>query len=282
MIHGLDHIVLATRDLDATVAIYETLLGRPYDWSGTADGARHAWFQLANMSLAVVARHGSGPMGDWIDARLNVVGEGIAGIAFAVADLDEARRMAGRRGLPSADLAPLALHHRTTSETSVAPMAALAREATHGVHLSLVQRPPAPARAVESAGATITRLDHVVIHTQNPDRAVALYGGRLALDLRLDRANPDWGLRLLFFRCGDLVVEISHLLKGGVTDAPDELWGLSWRTPDLAATHARLTAAGIAVAEMRRGRRPGTRVFTLRDQRARVPTLILSRVEETE
>jgi len=280
MIHGLDHVVLATRDLDATVAIYETLLGRPCAWSGSGDGARHAWFRLANMSLAVVARDGAGPMGDWIETRLNVAGEGIAGLAFAVADLDQARRMAARRGLPTSDPTQLLLRHRMTGETCVVPIAALPRDATHGAHLSLAQRTVEPAGGIADGSATISRLDHAVIHTQNPDRAVALYGGRLRLDLRLDRANPDWGLRLLFFRCGDLVVEISHLLKGGITDAPDELWGLSWRTPDLDATHARLTAAGIAVSEMRTGRRPGTRVFTIRDNRARVPTLILSRVEE--
>ena len=40
-------------------------------------------------------------------------------------------------------------------------------------------------------------------------------------------AIPQWGARLLFFRCGDLVVEIAHDLKKGVSDAPDELWGLS-------------------------------------------------------
>ena len=52
-------------------------------------------------------------------------------------------------------------------------------------------------------------------------------------------AIPDWGSRLLFFRCGDLVVEIAHDLKKGVSDAPDELWGLSWRTPDIATRQRR-------------------------------------------
>ena len=40
-------------------------------------------------------------------------------------------------------------------------------------------------------------------------------------------AIEQWGARLLFFRCGDLVVEIAHDLKKGVSDAPDQLWGLS-------------------------------------------------------
>ena len=36
----------------------------------------------------------------------------------------------------------------------------------------------------------------------------------------------------MFFRCGDLIVEIAHDLKAGVSSGPDRLWGLSWRVPD--------------------------------------------------
>src|SRR5206468_240833 len=85
-------------------------------------------------------------------------------------------------------------------------------------------------------------LDHVVINTPNPDRALALYGARLGLDFRLDRSNPEWGSRLLFFRCGDSVVEIGAGLKSPVSDAPDRLTGLAWRGADPQAAQARLAA----------------------------------------
>ncbi len=100
-------------------------------------------------------------------------------------------------------------------------------------------------------------------------------GGRLGLDLRLDRSNPKWNARLLFFRCDDLVIEISHDLKTGVSDGPDRLWGLSWRVPEVAAAHARMKAAGIELSDVRDGRRPGTQVFTVQSHTANVPTLII-------
>ena len=34
---------------------------------------------------------------------------------------------------------------------------------------------------------SVAALDHIVVATENPERAVTLYGGRLGLDLRLDR-----------------------------------------------------------------------------------------------
>jgi catechol 2,3-dioxygenase-like lactoylglutathione lyase family enzyme len=121
----------------------------------------------------------------------------------------------------------------------------------------------------------VAGLDHVVIRTPDPERAAALYGARLGLDMRLDRSNPAWGARLLFFRCGDLIVEIAHDLAAGRGDGPDTLWGLSWRVPDAMAARGRLQAAGLDVSEVRTGRKPGTRVLTLRDATCGVPTLLL-------
>ena len=68
-----------------------------------------------------------------------------------------------------------------------------------------------------------------------------------------------------------------HDLATEATNDPDEFWGLSWRTPDIEAAHARLGAAGIIISDIRVGRRPGTRVFTVKDRCARLPTLVLGR-----
>jgi hypothetical protein len=79
----------------------------------------------------------------------------------------------------------------------------------------------------------------------------------------------------MFFRCGDLIVEVAHDSRAGVSAGPDRLWGLSWRVEDPDAARARLLAAGLDVSETRPGRKPGTRVFTVRDGTCGVPTLML-------
>jgi catechol 2,3-dioxygenase-like lactoylglutathione lyase family enzyme len=122
----------------------------------------------------------------------------------------------------------------------------------------------------------VVALDHVVINTPNAERAVALYGARLGLDFRLDRSNPQWGSRLMFFRCGGAVVEIGARLGGEVSDAPDRLSGLAWRVAEPDAAHARLEKAGLDVSELRSGRKPGTKVFTVRSGVPGAPTLMLS------
>ena len=148
--------------------------------------------------------------------------------------------------------------------------------AGHGVAIRVCAKgSDAPSPFVAEEAACVSALDHVVVRTPNPERAIAFYAGRLGLDLRLDRSNEQWGSRLLFFRCSDLVIEIAHDLKKGVSDAPDRLWGLSWRVPDIAKANARLKAAGLDVTAPRDGRRPGSQVFTVKDRTEGVPTLVI-------
>lgn len=276
MIKALDHVALVVEDLDAAVSAYEALLGRAPNWRGADGGAHHAWFQLSNMALDVIAPTGPGYTGDPVKARLDEAGEGIWALAFTVDDMAKTRHRLERVGVPSTEARPIRATHPDTGEkrywtTSVAHPAA-----THGMNIFLIEEAPWPASPFNGdEAAAVSGLDHVVIRTPNPERAAALYGARLGLEMRLDRSSEEWGTRLMFFRCGDLVVEIAHALKGGVSDGPDAPWGLSWRVPDIDAANARMKTAGFDVSEVRTGRKPGTRVFTVRDAPAKVPTLVL-------
>ena len=84
----------------------------------------------------------------------------------------------------------------------------------------------------------------------------------------LDREFPQWGARMLFFRLGGTTIEVVSALEAGESSPPadrDELWGLSFRVPDAEAAHARLVDYGMAVSGLRDGRKPGTRVFTVKE-----------------
>jgi catechol 2,3-dioxygenase-like lactoylglutathione lyase family enzyme len=124
--------------------------------------------------------------------------------------------------------------------------------------------------------AVITGIDHAVVQTADADGAIALYRDALGLRLALDRSFPDWGMRLVFLRVGGVTIEIAQPLSGAVGRAgTDRLWGLSWRVPNADAARARLAEAGVAVSEVRPGRKPGTRVLSVSDGTCGVPTLLI-------
>jgi catechol 2,3-dioxygenase-like lactoylglutathione lyase family enzyme len=280
ILHGLDHVVVAVRDLDAAVATYRALLGRAPAWRAEAHGggATIATFALANGAVELMAPSGGGPVAERLTAVLDAQGEGLASLAFATAELDRAHRRLARLGLEPEPIGEGVSVDAGTGARRPWRRTRAATARTHGVRLFVLQQAPLPASSLLSPEpAAVSGLDHVVIRTPDPERATALYGARLALDMRLDRSNPAWGARLLFFRCGDLIVELAHDLKAGLGAGPDRLWGLSWRVPDADAVRVRLAAAGLDVSEVRAGRKPGTRVLTLRDGTCGVPTLLLER-----
>lgn len=276
MITGIDHIAVTVRDFDRTVANYETILGRAPRWHGFMPGSQHAWFQLPGVALDIISPHGTGVEADAINEQLDKFGEGIWGLGFAVADLEAATRLFERRGLT---LVPRysAQTKDASGDERIWETAMLKRKSTNGVSLFLVESGESfPVDPIMFGDASVGTLDHIVIASENPERAIALYGARLGLDLRLDRVNEQWGARQLFFRTGDAVVEIGANLKAPVSDTPDKFGGLAWRVKDPAAARARIAAAGIDVSDLRKGRKPGTEVFTVREGTGGVPTLMIS------
>ncbi len=267
---GLDHVTLAVPALEPAVAAYAMLFGRAADARGQAQGLGWAAFRLANTSLVLVAPDGvrddvarEGETPGEFAAHLaggREAGAALGALAFGVAAADAAARLLERRGLPASGPPQPWLGR---------PATPLAPAAARGLHLLLTPPDPSP------RPADAPSLDHLVIRSGDPERSIALLAGRLGLDLRLDRSNPDWGQRLLFFRCGDLVLEVSHALGAGLTDEPDRLWGVTWRVPEVEAWRARLEAAGIPVSPLRTGRKPGTRIFTIREHAAAVPTAFI-------
>ena len=273
MIIGFDHVVIAVRDIAVGVAAYEMLLGRKASTPHEKDGVASALIATSNLSVELMAPVGKSDGAARLRAALEDGGEGLKSLVFAVADIEQIHRRCERVGLKPEEirLGPPASSRQTGGRLEAGgPMWRSFRansERTHGVRLFFLQR----AEPLKPEIGNVTGLDHIVIRTPDAERAAALYGARLGLDIRLDR--DVMGRRLMFFRCGDAIVEIIH--DRALSDGRDKLWGLSWRVANADAERARLAAAGLEVSEVRAGMKTGTRVFTVRNGTCGVPTLMV-------
>jgi len=276
MITGLDHIVALVSDIGAAKAAYQTLLGRAPAWQNSGEGADRVLFTLANVTIELMAPSGFNVAADRIRALLDDREGVLASLCFRVADMGKMHRRLERVALrpdpvaevESSDVASGAILHwkRTRAAT----------ELTRGVRMFFLELAEERPLSTATDIAPIDGLDHVVVTTEDSDRAAALYGARLGLDLALDRSHQDWG-QLMFFRCGDLIVEVVRRPVAGGDSVHDRLWGLSWRVADIDATRARLLAAGLDVTEVRNGRKPGTRIMTVRNGTCGIQTVLLER-----
>lgn len=140
-----------------------------------------------------------------------------------------------------------------------------------------VQVITAPAVAAPPVGSIdrICAIDHVVVSTNDPGRAIAHWRDRLGLRLAFDKSFPERGLRLMFFRSGGITFEFACPLEVPEDAQPDRVYGVSYRVRDVAACRDRLVEHGLDVGETHAGFKTGTTVTTVRSGTAGVPTLLI-------
>jgi catechol 2,3-dioxygenase-like lactoylglutathione lyase family enzyme len=276
VITGLDHVVILVRDIAAGEAAYKTLFARTPAWRNSGDGADRVLFTLDNMTLELMSPSGEGGNAERIRAVMAEQGEGLASICFRTNDIAKLHRRLDRLTLKPEPIAEAESRDTTSGVTLSWKRTRAATDTTRGVRLFFLELAKERPLSVRTSPASVTAMDHVVVATADPERAAALYGARLGLDMALDRSHPDWG-QLMFFRCGDLIVEVVHRPGKDTDAARDRLWGLSWRVADADATRARLASEGLDVSDVRTGRKPGTRVLTVRSGTCGIPTLLVER-----
>ena len=275
-IQRLDHLVILCPNIDEAIAHYQALLGRACSWqhSNEADGTTSALFVLENTSIELIAPNGDGPVGERVRELLDGKPGLLSSLAFGVSDIHDAHYVARRRGLRPGDIEVLSASHKERERQ-------WARfrcddQALGGLKVFMFQERTAPLEVAEAGPGHAFRLDHLVVNTGNTERALANYGARLGLRLALERIAEKWGIHYLFFRLSNLTFEVIKRLENPAPEsAPDSLWGLTWEVDDLDEAHARLSAAGVTVSDVRVGRKPGTRVMSIKSHDLGIPTLLL-------
>jgi catechol 2,3-dioxygenase-like lactoylglutathione lyase family enzyme len=273
MLTGFDHVTILVNDVAHAVSRYAALFGRSPSWQGEHPdlGTQAALFGLPNSLIELVGPLPNAPEAEGMRTLLAARGEGLYAIAFSTDDAagcSQELRAKGVRAAPP-ETGEARGHDGVVRTYRTVELSA---RTTRGVSVLAVERADANllrGSAPESLSA-VNALDHVVLRTAAPDAAVQLYGNALGIRLALDRELA--GARMLFFRIGGVTLEVVTDPSAGETD---RLWGLAYRVRDIDSAHQQLTAAGFGPSPVREGKKPGTRVFTLREGTCGVPTLIL-------
>jgi catechol 2,3-dioxygenase-like lactoylglutathione lyase family enzyme len=282
MLTALDHVVVAVRDLPGAARRTAQLLGRAATWRGEhpALGTENALFRLDNTYHELLApAEGAGRwLREWLDAN----GEGVYALAFATPDAGAFRAHAEARGLRPSAVQPGLGRDSDSGAFRKWRNVLLDRDATHGMalfaieHLSPPELLPLSPPTDENPAACVDAVDHLVVHTPDPERAKALYGDALGIRLGLDKEVPAWGARQQFFRLGHFTLEVvSSLAPQADRGGPDRPAGVAYRVADARAAHARLAEAGFEQTACKPGRKPGTFVFTVKAETCGIPTLVI-------
>jgi catechol 2,3-dioxygenase-like lactoylglutathione lyase family enzyme len=209
----------------------------------------------------------------------------LAGVRITAPDPDAAARSyAALLGVPPAATEGRARFELRTGvvEIELGPEAGRAVAVSGGAEsgddfggLPVVATAPGSRPGPPAEPSAAVAIDHVVIATHDPERAIATWRDRMGFRLALDRTCPDRGLRMLFFRSGGMTLEVTAPLEASADPAPDSIFGVAYRVFDLVACRRRLEALGFDASEVRKGRKTGTEVVTVRSGTAGLPTLLI-------
>ncbi|MGL4306834.1 MAG: hypothetical protein ACRCSF_11865 [Mycobacteriaceae bacterium] len=186
---------------------------------------------------------------------------------FEVADFAAARTLLSRRGHKTV----LAAEYEFSPQLPIGPFAT-SEIAEIGIVNSLSEISTRKKEA--TVPHDISAIDHVVFTAPSRDKAVALFSGELDGDFRLEQQVSET-VSQLFFRRGAIVIEVLVGLNDTI-----KLWGIAWRSTDIKRSHQRLTELNVPISEIRTGNKPGTQVFTVRDERLDLKNLIIAHNEK--
>ena len=273
---SIDHIIIAVSDLERATDEYRQLLGRSPSWRGSHPdyGTANTLFKLDNTYIELLAAQGDGMAADIVNGILDERGPCLGGLVFGTEDAQTFIAHARSTGLPASD--PMPGHGKDEQSGAERRWHNIFWDpaAARGIFSFCVQHDSGSTlpEATPMMGEPISGVDHVVVKTQSVEAAKRFYGGQLSIRLALEQQVPEWGGTQLFFRASSMSIEVIASEK---TPEEDELWGLALKTNNIVATHERLVSSGIAVSEIRDGRKAGTRVCTAKSHTLGVPTLLI-------
>ena len=276
MISTLDHIILAVENLNEAEKNYKKIFGIDPVWRGEHKelGTANVIFNLKNTYLELLSSNGEGLGAALVNHYLEKDGEGLIGIVFGTNDLNEVASSIKDKGFNVAEITEGEGTNSDESEIRKWKNLFLPPELTRGLFSFIIEHTegnlPSNKPVIQSS---VTKLDHVVINTNDADGFIEIYKNVYGLRLALDKTIEAWNKRMLFFRFNKTTIEVIE--ENDDEEPSDRLWGLAWVVEDIQETYERLTKEGVELTEVKPGIKDKTLVSTIRSHTHGVPTLII-------
>ena len=276
MIKSIDHILVAVKDLEKAVKDYSLVFGFDPTWQGNHPslGTKNALFPLDNLYFELIAVNDEGPLAEAVSEHIEKNGESIFGLALRTDNIEKAKNELSVSFNTDLEISDGKGINNISNEERHWRNIFIPKKFSRGIFTLLIQHTKGNLPKHEiSDESFISRMDHVVINSNDPDGLIDLYRDKYGIRLALDQFVEQWGGRMLFFRTNHTTIEAIGIKK---EESPEDfLWGLAWTTKDIKKTHKRLVDAGVSITDIKDGRKPKTLVATIKSHCSEVPTLLI-------
>ena len=276
MINKLDHLIVCVNDIAEAEEKFTKLFGIKPAWRGehTELGTTNCIFNFSNTYLELLSAREEGPGADLVRSIIDDKGEGLAGLVLGVEDIHKAKQQIVDKGFDLGNISHGQGKDFDNDGVRKWNNLFLPRKFTRGLFSFLIEH--TEGHLPDSSNfpdSSISKLDHVVINTNDPDGLIAIYEGIYGLRLALDQTVEKWGGRMLFFRVNKTTIEV--IAKADKKAPEDKLWGIAWEVENLEKTHRRISEEGLEITDIKDGRKPNTLVATVKSDTYNIPTLLI-------
>ena len=279
MISSLDHLIIAVKDLDEAEKDYTKVFGMPPVWRGEHKelGTINSIFNFENTYFELLASKGAGLGADLVNNALEQDGEGLTGIVLGTDNIKDVYASISSAGFGIGEISDGEGSNSDNVNIRRWQNLFLPPELTRGLFSFVIEHTDGELPSSNYQTSSISKLDHVVINTNDADGFISVYQDIFNIRLALDKVIEHWKKRMLFFRLNKTTIEVIESKDN--QPANDQLWGLAWEVKNIEDIYQRLIDEGVAVSPVQKGIKENTFVATIKSHTHNVPTLLIEHVK---
>ena len=276
MISSIDHLIIAVKDINDAEENYRKIFGMEPVWKGEhkALGTANVIFNFKNTYFELLSANGDGLGAELVNSAIEEQGDGLIGVVLGTDNIEESFSTLKKSGYLVTEPTEGEGIDNKTQKIRKWKNLFLPPELTRGIFSFIIEHSEGVLPSLNKyPEATINKLDHLVINTNDANGFINIYKDIFNIRLALDKVIEHWKSRMLFFRVNKTTIEVIE--RKNEDDSQDSLWGLAWEVESIEEAYKRLISEGVDVTPIKEGLKENTLVATIKSHTHNVPTLLI-------
>ena len=249
-------------------------------WKGKhkALGTANVIFNFKNTYCELLSANGDGLGAELVNSAIEEQGDGLIGVVLGTNNIEESFSTLKKSGYLVTEPTEGEGVDNKTQKIRKWKNLFLPPELTRGIFSFIIEHSEGALPSLNKyPKATINKLDHLVINTNDANGFINIYKDVFNIRLALDKVIEHWKSRMLFFRVNKTTIEVIE--RKNEDDSLDSLWGLAWEVESIEEAYKRLISEGVDVTPIKEGLKENTLVATIKSHTHNVPTLLIEHTQ---
>jgi len=272
MLTRVQNIFLATKNIVETSQKFSIFFGGKPNFIGQSGnlGIDIISFGLHETNICLISPKSSGIWFEILNNFLKNKGEGIFGINFSSDDFDNDYNNFAKNDLKLSDKIESSFEGDNDNQIKFS-FFNISDKAVESLNI-FVSNEMDFQKNLENSYNNVSKVNQLVIQTETPDSIKDIFERKLGIRLALDKTFKEWAGRMLFFRLGGVTLEV---IEGKDIKQNSKYFGIGWHAENYNKCYNDLVNDGFSLSEIRKGRKEGTLVSTIKEPILNIPTILI-------